>query len=257
MIYEVAENEVPYFRFESIPAERVAHGIFTRHGGISPEPWSTLNFSITVGDSPENVGRNRVLAQEALGLDPSRLVDRYIAHTSRTWHVDERHLGVEAPYADGVVTSTPNLSLMMTFADCQPLLVYDPTRHALGIAHAGWRGTLDGMALSLVRAMEAEGSRAPDLMAALGPAIGVCCYEVGEEVAALARTWPEGETWLTPGPNGRAHLNLTAANEAILRHAGVRHIEKADLCTACRTDLFFSHRAERQTGRFAMLAALR
>jgi polyphenol oxidase len=256
VIYELADNGVPYFRFESIPADRVAHGVFTRHGGVSPTPWSSLNFSITVGDTPENVAQNRVLAHEALALDPARLMDRYIAHTAITWHVDERHLGLTAPHADGVVTRAPNLSLMMTFADCQPLLAYDPARHILGVAHAGWRGTLDGMALSLVRAMEAEGSRPGDLLVGLGPAIGACCYEVGEEVAVQALTWPRGGEWLRPGQNSRPHLDLSAANEAILRAVGVQHIERADLCTACRTDLFFSHRAERRTGRFALVASL-
>lgn len=257
MIETLADNSVPYFRFESIPSERVSHGVFTRHGGVSPDPWSSLNFSITVGDSPENVQQNRTLAHAALGLDPARLMDRYIAHTAITWHVDERHLGMDAPDSDGIVTSAPNISLMMTFADCQPLLVYDPARHALGVSHAGWRGTLDGMALSLVRAMEAEGSRASDLLVGLGPAIGVCCYEVGAEVAALARTWPDGEQWLAPGRGKRPHLDLSAANESILRAAGVQQIERADLCTACHTNLFFSHRTERRTGRFALVASLK
>ncbi len=258
MIYETAPNGVPYLRFETISAERVAHGVFTRHGGVSPTPWERLNFSITVGDSYENVRRNSVLAHQALRLDPARQMDRYIAHTTRVWHVDERHLGMEAPFSDAIVTRTPRLSLVMTFADCQPLIAYDPVQHILGAAHAGWRGTLGGIALSLVRGMEAEGSRASDLRVGLGPAIGECCYEVGSDVLQHGMRWPDGEKWFHASVGDRLLFDLNAANESILRRAGVIHIEKSHLCTACRTDLFFSYRAERPvTGRFAMIAALR
>lgn len=258
MIESLSPGGLRYLSFESIPTDRVPHGIFTRAGGVSPEPWASLNFSITVGDSSDNVRENTRLAHHALGLDPARQMDRFIAHTTRTWHVGEAQLGESAPHADALLTHTPNLSLTMTFADCQPLLAYDPVRHALAVAHAGWRGTVAGMALSLVRAMEAEGSRAADLRVGLGPAIGPCCYEVGQEVTTQAATWPGGERWLVPGPNGRPHLDMSAANEAILRGAGVVHIERADLCTACHTDRFYSYRAERPvTGRFALIAALR
>lgn len=257
MIHETASNGVRYLRFKSIPPERVAHGVLTRHGGVSPTPWQNLNFSVTVGDSAQNVRRNSVLAHEALALEPSRQMDRYIVHSTRVWHVDERHLGMKSPPCDALVTRTPKLSLLMTFADCQPILAYCPVQHTLGVAHAGWRGTLAGMALSLVRGMEAEGCHASDLLVGLGPAIGNCCYEVGADVVEDATKWPGGEAWLRPKANGRFLLDLNAANEAILRHAGVKHIEKTRLCTACRTDLFFSYRGERPvTGRFALLASL-
>jgi YfiH family protein len=186
------------------------------------------------------------------------MMDRYLNHTSAVWHVDESNLGEEAPFADAAVTRAPDLSFVMTSADCQTLLAYDPEAHVLGVAHAGWRGTLSGIALSLVRAMEIEGARPDQIRVGLGPAIGPCCYEVGPAVADLARRWPQGEHWLHPGPNGREMLDLSAANEAILRHAGIRQIERSQLCTSCRTDLFYSYRAESPTtGRFAMIAALR
>lgn len=258
MIHEIGPNGIPYLRFESIPFERVAHGVMTRHGGVSPAPWESLNFSITVGDEHENVRRNSILAHQALALDPTRQIDRYITHTNRVWHVDERHLGQEAPYSDAIVTRTPNLSLVMTFADCQPLMAYDPVQHILGVAHAGWRGTLAGVALSLVRAMEAEGSQASDLRAGLGPAIGKCCYEVGPDVLDHAINWPDGETWFLPGKGDRLLLDMNAANESIFRRAGVMHIEKSEECTACHTETFFSYRGERPvTGRFALIASLR
>lgn len=247
----------PYLQFETFPTERLRHGIFTRHGGVSPSPWASLNFSVTVGDSADRVARNSALAHAALGLDPARTADRNIAHTSRIWHVGAKNGRQAAPRSDGAVTGTDDLPLLMTFADCLPILAYDPVQHRLGVAHAGWRGTVDGVALSLVHALRVAGSEAADLLVGLGPAIGPCCYEVGENVAARARAWPAGDRWLRPGRRGRPHFDLAAANEAILRRAGVRQIERAGHCTACRVDLFFSHRGEPPlTGRFALLAAL-
>ncbi|MCB0078243.1 MAG: peptidoglycan editing factor PgeF [Anaerolineales bacterium] len=258
MRYTVADNGVPYFQFESIPPERVAHGVFTRAGGISPDPWPGLNFSTTVGDSAANVLHNQRLAHEALGLDADRMINRHLMHTARTWHVSAADIGRPAPHADGAVSREAALSFVMTSADCQTILAYDPIHHLLAAAHAGWRGTVAGMAMSLIHAMQREGSEVAEIRVALGPAIGPCCYEVGDAVVAAAKTWPEGNGWVQRQDNGRFHFDLSAANAAIMRRVGVRHIEQSGLCTACRTDLFYSHRAEPPTtGRFALIAALR
>ncbi len=253
-----AHNGVIYLQFERFPTEGLRHGVLTRHGGVSTAPWDTLNFAWkSVGDTQANVEENVRRAHVAIGTERGRQVDRYIAHTNRIWHVDERHLGVESPYMDGFVTKTKNLALVLTFADCQPILAYDPVAGVLGMAHAGWRGTVGGVAGALIASMEIEGSRPRNIIAGLGPAIGACCYEVGWEVAAQAEVWQGGTSWLAEGNGERPHFDLDAANEAQLRQAGVRTIERAGVCTACRTDLFYSYRAERPvTGRFAMMASL-
>lgn len=258
MHHHTAPNGVQYLQFEQIPPARVKHGVMTRHGGVSLPPYDSLNFAWrSVGDQEAHVLENNRRAHAALHLDVDRIVDRYIAHTARIWQVDESHLGQEAPFADGYVTRTPDLSLVMTFADCQPILAYDPVAHVLGIAHAGWRGTVAGVAYALIVAMEQMGSEPTNIQAALGPAIGVCCYEVGEDVVFEAETWPGGGAWLQAGPRGRPHFDLSTANTDILRRAGVQQVEQSDLCSACRTDLFYSYRAERPvTGRFALIAAL-
>lgn len=254
----IAPNGVLYWQFERIPTTGLRHGVLTRHGGVSAAPWDSLNFAWkSVGDTQMNVLENVRRAHAAIGTDGTRAIDRYIAHTNRIWHVDERHIGLDAPFMDGFVTKSKGLPLVLTFADCQPILAYDPVAGVLGIAHAGWRGTVGGVAGALIAAMEVEGSQPKNIVAGLGPAIGACCYEVGAEVAAQAEAWQGGAAWLVPGTGERPHFDLDAANEAQLRYAGVRQIERSGLCTACNTDKFFSYRAERPvTGRFAMIAAL-
>ena len=166
----------------------------------------------------------------------------------------------------------------MNFGDCTPIFLYDPRRHAIGLGHAGWRGTMVDLPGAMVRAMtEQFGSDPADLVAAVGPCIGPCCYEVGEEViAAVEAAFAEADTLLRPpteeatpvarrgqesdgrrSTDGHRFFDLPQANHVNLANAGVRNIEMSGFCTACRTDLFFSHRAEKgRTGRFGAVFAL-
>jgi YfiH family protein len=150
----------------------------------------------------------------------------------------------------------------MRFADCVPLLFYDPARRVLGMAHAGWRGTAAGVGPATVAAMgEAFGCRPADIVAGIGPSIGPAHYEVGPEVAAaIQNAFGEVEGLLShPNGNGaRPHLNLWEANRRALQMAGVGQIEVAEICTASNVQDFYSHRAEDgRTGRFGALAVLR
>ena len=251
-------GNIPVYQSETLLRHGVRHAFFTRHGGVSAPPFDTLNLGWSVGDEREAVAENVRRAYRALELDRGYAVRVKMVHGTRVVAVNERHANQRLPATDGLVTATRHLTLAMTFADCQPIVLYDPDHHAVALGHAGWRGTLAGMALSLVRALEEScGSRPEGLIAVLGPAIGGCCYEVGEEVVRAARTWPDGSAWLRANGHGRFHLDLTAANTALLRRAGVRHIESISLCTACRTDEFFSYRAEKPvTGRLGVLVAL-
>jgi YfiH family protein len=190
----------------------------------------------------------------------------------------------EAPRGDALITNQPGLLLVVQTADCVPILLADKKHHAIAAIHSGWRGTLQRIAEKALGRMQMEfGTRPQDVVAALGPGIGQCCFEVGPEVAAefearfpKAREWFKGPfdalargdndpnwlPWLTMRPPGhqlpepRAHLDLIAANRAILSATGVppRNIFSSGLCTSCRTDLFFSYRRERVTGR--MIAAI-
>ena len=148
------------------------------------------------------------------------------------------------PEADASVATAPGFLLGIKTADCLPVLLVDPERQLVAAAHAGWRGTAKGVARRAVEALEGRGSRPGDLVAALGPGIGPCCYEVGEEVRGAFG--PGGSAFFRPGPNGRPHLDVRAANvrqlvEAGLRPQAIHHLAE---CTRCRADLYPSYRRD-------------
>jgi len=146
----------------------------------------------------------------------------------------------------------------MNFADCSPIMIYDPRLHAMGLGHAGWKGAVADLPGALVRAMQAEFGTIPaDLVAAIGPSIGECCYEVGEELQrSVEHTFDRADD-LFSTRNDRLFFDLVGANLRRLRESGVVQLESSGYCTASRTDLFFSHRAERgQTGRFGVVMEL-
>jgi polyphenol oxidase len=250
-----------------------------------------LNLGFTDWDSRERVAENREKFFRGIGAGKFRAV------TLRQIHSDVVHVirrdgaprganaaPESAPQGDALVTAEPGILLAVQTADCVPILLADMKRRAVAAIHSGWRGTRSRIAAKTLGRMRMEfGTRPEDVVAGIGPGIGRCCYEVGEDVAREfhaqfpnARDWFEGPfdalasgendpnwlPWLTMKPPGhqppplRAHLDLIAANTAILEDAGVPvgQISAANLCTACRTDLFFSYRRERTTGR--MIAAI-
>jgi YfiH family protein len=148
------------------------------------------------------------------------------------------------PSADAAVASLPGLFLGIETADCLPVLIVDPRRRAVAAVHAGWRGTVAGVTRAAVAALVREGSRPADLLAALGPGIGSCCYEVGDEVKAAFG--PAGAAYFVPSPAGRHHLDVRAANLGQLVEAGVdpSRIGGVNECTFCRPDLYHSYRRD-------------
>ena len=256
---EHISGDIHYFTFNSFPNGSLTHAIFARAGGVSPQPWASLNMSISTGDSAENARANRVRAFEALELPAESMADVWQVHGTETIRADAPRGGHSPIKADGLITDRPGVTLFQRFADCAPILLYDPKRHALGMVHAGWRGTVERAAASPVKAMaEAYGSRPADLIAGIGPSIGPDHYEVGPEVVEAARRAFDHADELLITHNSKIHFDLWAANARVLREAGVEQIEVAGLCTACRNDLFFSHRAEAgKTGRFGAVIALR
>jgi len=167
-------------------------------------------------------------------------------------------VAIRCTATDILLTDQPGIALVQRFADCVPLVLYDPGRQVLALAHTGWRGTVQGVALEAVRAMaQAFGSHPGDIVAGVGPSIGPCCYEIGPEVAAQVRSnCQQGELFLSQADNA-IHLDLWAANCGQLEEAGVDQVEVMRLCTACHNEEFFSHRAERgRTGRFGVMALL-
>ena len=233
----------------------VKHAFTTRHRGFSRAPYASLNMALHVGDDQQAVIWNRRQVCAALGLDSSALVAAQQVHGEGVAVIKDFDRGRGAvdyaetiPAADALITNCPGLPLSLYYADCVPLMILDPLVPAIGLVHAGWKGTALQIGAKTVKMMEREfGSRPEDCLVGIGPSIGPCCYEVGEQVLREIKSsyvgWRElvkeqpGERWM---------LDLRLANRISLLESGVlpRNIHESDYCTSCRTDLFFSHRAE-------------
>jgi len=243
----------------------VIHAALTRHGGSSPSPWASLNLGGTVGDDSARVYENRQRAFAAVQLRFDSLFDVWQVHSDRVVVADGPRLTSQAiQKADAILTDRPEVTLFMRFADCVPVYLFDPRKRVVGLAHAGWMGTIKRTAGKAVRTMvEAFGSQPDEIIAGIGPSIAVHHYPVGAEVAAQARVafGEQAENLLIPVeqdlPTPVAKLDLWEANRLILRQEGVQQVELSGLCTACHTDDWYSHRGENgRTGRFGAVIAL-
>jgi YfiH family protein len=215
----------------------------TRLGGVSEGPFESLNLGRKSGDDVERVDENRRIACEAAGADLEKLALNYQVHSNR---VTRAAAGAQGGNADGLWTDEPDLPVLAMSADCLPIALVrrDGDAPAVAVLHAGWRGLLEGIVASGVAALGAA-----NLAAAVGPAIGPCCYEVGEEVAAPYRE-RFGDDVVRGG-----RLDLWASAERALRAAGVERIDRFDRCTACEPETFFSHRRDAgRTGRQGVIA---
>lgn len=254
-------KSLPFLEFESLPNGGVIqHAVFTRQGGVSPAPFDSLNLSVSVPDDKERVYANRRRAYGLYGRDTDSVVHAHLVHGADVARVSHLDYGTWIPHTDGIITDEPGCALTMNYADCAPIFLYDPQHQAIGLGHAGWLGTVRDLPGALVRAMtEAFDSEPGSLVAGIGPSIGPCCYEVGEPVIGqVLDTFKDGSDLLLEQANGRGpHFDLPEANRRNLARAGVHSIELSGVCTACRTDLFFSHRAEKgKTGRFGTILIL-
>ena len=250
-------NGLSYFQFETL---KTRHAIFTRRGGVSPEPWGSLNVGGTVGDDLERVKKNRHLSFAALGRNPESVFEVWQVHSADAVCANApRPEGESLRQADIILTDRPDITLFMRFADCVPVLLHDPRKGVVGVAHAGWMGTLRDVAASTVNAMKAQyGSNPADILAAIGPSIGPDHYEIGADVIlqVMQKFGDDSESVLKSN-NGKIHFDLWKTNQLLLERAGVGKIEVAGICTACHTDDWFSHRAEKgRTGRFGALISL-
>ena len=246
----------------------LVHGFSTRPGGVSLLTGGTaLNLGFTEWDTKENVLQNRRRFQSALGASDLKLISLRQIHSDVIHRFDAAL--AEPCRGDASATNRPGLLLGVQTADCVPILLVDPKKRAISAVHAGWRGTLRRIVVKAIGQMQMQFKSKPaDLLAAIGPSIGGCCYEVGTEVAiqfqsqfAAAPEWfdefrsgdePNPIQWLNRMPPGHQPppknvlLDLKKANRAQLLDAGLRsdNIFVSDLCTACRRDLLFSYRKE-------------
>jgi YfiH family protein len=238
-------------RWESAP-EPYTVAFTTRVGGVSGGPFESLNLGALTDDDPHNVAENRRRACEAVGADPETATMAWQHHGPEVRRADSRGLvtpGTEFDRCDGLWSDDPGQAMMLLTADCLPLALAreNGSEPALAILHVGWRGLLAGIVAAGARAL--GGGR---LAGAVGPGIGPCCYEVGPEVSEpFRRAYGDGVVM-----DGR--LDLWSAAERALREAGCEEVERADLCTYCHPELFFSHRRDRGlTGRQGVVAYIR
>lgn len=256
------------YRFESLP-EGVEALVSTRRGGVSSPPYESLNLGLRVGDDPGKVVENRRLLFQALGISLEQSVWCRQIHADGVVVVGAEDAGRGSTEedsivedADALVTDTPGLSLCVTLADCVPVVVFDPERRVVGLAHAGWGGTVSRISSRTVGVMRERFHCDPAaIVAAIGPSIGPVGYEVGEDVVERARTGygERASEILRPGPGGKSLFDLWTANRIDLEAAGVsgERIEVSGLATDEHLDEFYSHRHEGgQTGRFITLVSL-
>jgi purine-nucleoside/S-methyl-5'-thioadenosine phosphorylase / adenosine deaminase len=251
-------------------SEQVTAVVTTRHGGVSSGAYGTLNLGGHVGDDPQAVAENRRRLAAALGVDRLTVADQ--RHTDRVALVTAAlagrgHDGVADsaaafPATDAMITAAPGAALAILVADCAPVVLFDPVRRAVGVAHSGRVGTLGGVVPRTVGAMTAAFGTVPgDLLVGIGPAIGAASYEIGTAEAAevTGAMGAAAAGLLTPSRPGHAMFDLTRAIRCQLRAAGIPQANVHDLAINTRTSSteFFSDRAARPCGRFAAVAVLR
>ena len=229
----------------------VRHAFSTRKGGVSVPPWDSLNLRTGCGDAPEALQENYRRFCAVVGADVKRVVLAKQVHETTVRVVTAADAGkglwAQRDYtADALITNEKNLPLFVFSADCGILLLHDPVTGAVGGVHAGWRGCAGGIAEKTVREMgRVYGVDLADLRAAIGPCIGACCFETDSDVAAAMRAALGADAepylrWQAP----KYHVDLAGLNRQWLLRAGLTpdHIDLCGLCTACRPDLFWSHR---------------
>lgn len=265
-----AKENLWHGKFAIFPDEQVTAVVSTRFGGVSRAGFASLNLALHVQDNANAVLENRRRFARSLGVKPSDFVTVRQVHGARVLHVNEKERGLGAlvydehvPEADAMITNVPQLPLMIFVADCVPILFYDPQHQAIGLAHAGWKGTAKCIAQKTVQAMqETFGTRPEDLRAAFGPSIGPCCFDVHEDVAAVFRkNFPTCSQAVHIDPENKSlQVDLWAVNRWQLEECGLlsRNIESAEVCTVCHHEVFFSYRASQgKAGRLGICMMLR
>ncbi|MCX5886183.1 MAG: peptidoglycan editing factor PgeF [Proteobacteria bacterium] len=266
-MHEYVRAGITLLSFDLLAKETGAlHAITTRVGGESLPPFESLNLGLNVGDVRECVVRNYQLVSKALGIELDSFATCKQVHGDRVIEVTEKD-EAKGPFshyheeADAMITKVPGPVLMVRVADCIPVLFFDPVQKVIGIAHAGWRGTVKEIAAKTAEVIVSRYNSDPArILVGIGPGIGPCCYEVDERVSSLfTKGFSSGEQLITER-NGKQYLDLWEANRRQLLEVGIRaeNIEVAGLCTSCQNQLLFSHRKDKgKTGRFGALIGIK
>jgi len=261
-VFEV--NNIRFHKFENcFSFPEIVHFVTSRKGGVSPEPYDSLNIGFGTDDFSLNVLENRHKISEALDIPLDNFVMCNQVHGTKVEVVSKLHKGRGALYrdnslmaTDAMITSSIEVCLFVMGADCVPILFFDPVKKIIGAAHAGWRGTVNKIAVETVNKMrEVYGCRIDDIHAGIGPSIGPCCYKVGDDVVGevLHAFGTAGKFIKYNSSDSSTVFDLWYANKYLLMEIGLKeeNIETANICTICHSDEFFSSRAGKGiTGRF-------
>ncbi|WP_411677051.1 peptidoglycan editing factor PgeF [Caproicibacter sp.] len=248
------KNGVEFLTFPALEAlPCVRHAFSTRIGGVSRNEFSSLNLAFGRGDPDENVTENYRRICAAAGFDADSLVSSSQVHKTVIRRVGRKNCGEgflkpKPAGVDGLITNETGVTLVTHYADCVPLFFADPVHQAIGLSHAGWRGTAARIGAETVRVLSREfGSFARDLVCVIGPSIGPCCFEVDSPVYEVFSRMTDlsPDEWIHKDSGGKYHIDLWEANRRVLVRAGVpeQNITVSGLCTQCHSDLLFSHRA--------------
>lgn len=267
------ENNLWHGKFSTFPEDLITHAVSTRLGGFSKSPFDTLNLALHVGDEPADVLANRKKFVQSLGFNVEDIVTPNQVHGDKVFRVDENYCGCgcknyadSIPETDALITNTPNLPLMLCFADCVPIFLIDVKNHAVGLAHGGWKGTLKKIAAKTLLKMSDEfDTQTENSLIGIAPSIGSCCYEVGGAVIDKCKAaFPNNYNELLIEHDGKIFFDLWRANVIQLLEVGVpeENIDVASECTCCKDKWYFSYRAAQKkgfdrTGRIAALVALK
>lgn len=262
-------DKLLYLTFPNLDDGKCVSAFTTRMGGVSRGKYASMNMSFSNGDNPHSVRKNYDILFGALGLDPEKAVFSQQTHTNNIRVVQERDIGkgivLHRDYrnVDGLVTNLKGVALVTQFADCVPLLFYDPKNEVIAASHAGWRGTAQEIGKKTVEVMVGLfGCNPKNIQVAIGPSIGKCCYEVDTPVFSefeLLSDIPTKKIFEKKGPE-KYMLDLWEANRLILESAGIKskNICVTDLCTCCNSQFFHSHRASGgNRGNLAAVIALK
>ena len=239
----------------------VAHGFFTREGGVSQGLYASLNCGFGSGDDKALVARNRARVSDALQVGHERLMTVHQCHSADVLILRELHDVLNAPKADALACAIPGVALGVLTADCAPVLFADAAAGVVGAAHAGWQGALSGVCEATLAAMESLGAQRANIVAAIGPAISQAAYEVGPEFHARFTGQGDASFFIRAARDGYFMFDLAGYIAARLHKAGTGHVENLRICTYADPQRFFSyrrttHRAEPVYGRQISAIAL-
>lgn len=253
----IDRGSLKYYKITSF--EGVKHCFTTKKGGVSRGIYESMNLRFNSDDKPENVIRNFEIICGEIGVNPEELVLSNQIHEDKIVNVTRADCGNgifsenKFESADGLITDDPHAALVTFYADCVPVFLYDKRKNVVATVHSGWKGTVKRIGAKAAEKFKTDyHSDTRDIIAAIGPSIGPCCFETGRDVAELFEKEFGSEVVKYFGE--KPHVNLQRAVEKQLREAGITQIDNSGICTYCESDLLFSHRKTR--GKRGNLAAI-